>query len=42
MIELTVKAPKIIDNKFTFVYQELSENIRKGSKLSIISALFSM
>lgn len=39
---LVVKAPKILDNKFSFVYQELTENIRKGSKLSVISALFSM
>ena len=39
---MTLKAPKIIDNKFNFVYQELSENIKKGSKLSVISALFSM
>lgn len=39
---MTVKAPKILDNKFNFVYQELSKNIRKGSKLSVISALFSM
>jgi len=37
-----VKAPKILDNKFNFVYQELQENIKKGSKLSVISALFSM
>ena len=42
VIILVVKAPKIIDNKFNFVYHELSENIRKGSKLSVISALFSM
>ena len=39
---MTVKAPKILDNKFNFVYQELQENIKKGSKLSVISALFSM
>lgn len=39
---MTVKAPKILDNKFNFVYQELQQNIKKGSKLSIISALFSM
>ena len=39
---MTVKAPKILDNKFNFVYQELTENIKKGSKLSVISALFSM
>ncbi len=37
-----MKAPKILDNKFNFVYQELSENIKKGSRLSVISALFSM
>ena len=42
MTNLTLKTPKILDNKFTFVYQELIENIRKGSKLSVISALFSM
>ena len=39
---MVVKAPKILDNKFNFVYQELSTNIKKGSKLSVISALFSM
>ena len=37
-----MKAPKILDNKFNFVYQELQQNIKKGSKLSVISALFSM
>ena len=37
-----MKAPKILDNKFNFVYQELTENIRKGSKVSVVSALFSM
>ena len=42
MIKLTVKAPKILDNKFNFVYQELTDNIKKGSKLSVVSALFSM
>ena len=36
------KAPKILDNKFNFVYQELQQNIKKGSKVSVISALFSM
>ena len=39
---MTVKAPKILDNKFNFVYQELTDNIKKGSKLSVVSALFSM
>lgn len=42
MIKLTAKAPKILDNKFNFVYQELTENIKKGSKFSVVSALFSM
>ena len=42
MIKLTVKAPKILDNKTNFVFKELEENIKKGSKLSIISAYFSM
>jgi len=37
-----VKAPKILDNKTNFVYTELEENIKKGSKLSVISAYFSM
>ena len=41
-MKLDIKAPKILDNKFNFVYQELTENIKKGSKLSVISALFSM
>ena len=39
---MTVKAPKILDNKTNFVYEELEENIKKGSKLSVISAYFSM
>lgn len=42
MIKLTVKAPKILDNKFNFVYQEFRDNIKKESKLSVVSALFSM
>lgn len=37
-----LKAPKILDNKSNFVYKELQESIKKGSKLSIISAYFSM
>lgn len=37
-----MKAPKILDNKTNFVYEELEENIKKGSKLSVISAYFSM
>lgn len=37
-----IKAPKMLDNKIEFVYKELQESIKKGSKLSIISALFSM
>ena len=39
---MDLKAPKILDNKFNFVYQELTENIKKGSKVSVVSALFSM
>ena len=39
---MTVKAPKILDNKTNFVYMELVDNIKKGSKLSVISAYFSM
>ena len=39
---MTVKAPKILDNKTNFVYKELEENIKQGSKLSVISAYFSM
>lgn len=37
-----IKAPKILDNKTDFVYKELQDSIKKDSKLSIISALFSM
>ena len=37
-----VKAPKVLDNKTNFVYTELKESIKKGSRLSVISALFSM
>ncbi len=38
-----MKAPKILDNKSVgFVYEELQDSLRKGSKLSIISAYFSM
>ena len=37
-----VKAPKSLDNKTNFVYTELQESIKKGSKVSVISALFSM
>lgn len=39
---MSVKAPKIIDNKIDFVYRELEESLKKGSKLSVISAYFSM
>ena len=39
---MSVKAPKILDNKSDFVYRELEESIKKGSKLSVISAYFSM
>ncbi len=37
-----MKAPKILNNKTNFVYEELEQNIKKGSKLSVISAYFSM
>lgn len=37
-----MKSLKFLDNKNEFVYKELQESIKKGSKLSIISALFSM
>ena len=39
---MVVKTPKILDNKNNCVYTELEENIKKGSKLSVISAYFSM
>lgn len=40
---MEMKAPKILDNKsMGFVYEELQDSLRKGSKLSIISAYFSM
>ena len=42
LIKLTNRTPKILYNKFNFVYQELKQSIKKGSKLSVISALFSM
>ncbi len=37
-----IKAPKPLDNKTNFVYEELCDAIRKGSKLSVVSAYFSM
>lgn len=38
-----MKAPKTLDNKKNgFVYKELQENIKKGSKLSVISAYFTI
>lgn len=42
MVKLDIKAPKLLDNKDNFVYTELEESIKKGSKLSIISRYFSM
>lgn len=39
---MDIKAPKMLDNKENFVHAELEESIKKGSKLSIISAYFSM
>ena len=41
-MKLDIKAPKMLDNKENFVHAELEESIKKGSKLSIISAYFSM
>lgn len=39
----SLKPPKMLDNKKNgTVYEELNENLRKGSKLSIISAYFTM
>jgi SNF2 family DNA or RNA helicase len=38
-----LRAPKTLDNrKNGFVYKELQENIKKGSKLSVISAYFTI
>ena len=37
-----MRSPKFLDNKTEFVYKELEESIKKGSKLSVISAYFSM
>ncbi len=37
-----LKAPKVLDNKNNFVYEEIKDSVKKGSKLSVISALFSM
>ena len=37
-----IKAPKSLDNKTNFVYEELEDSIKRGSKLSVVSALFSM
>ena len=31
-----------MDNKTNFVYEELEDSIKRGSKLSVVSALFSM
>ena len=39
---MEIKAPKLLDNKNNFVYKELEDSIKKGSKLSIISRYFSM
>ena len=36
------KAPKTLDNKENFVYTELENAIKKGSKVSIMSGYFSM
>lgn len=37
-----LKNPKPLDNKQNFVYEELCDSIKKGSKLSVVSAYFSM
>lgn len=37
-----IKAPKSLDNKTNFVYEELEDSIKRGSRLSVVSALFSM
>ena len=37
-----IKSPKSLDNKTNFVYEELCDAIKKGSKLSVVSAYFSM
>ena len=37
-----LRAPKVLDNKNNFVYEEIKDSVKKGSKLSVISALFSM
>lgn len=39
---MVVNSPKILDNKNDFVYKELEKSIKKNSKVSIISAYFSM
>ncbi len=39
---MNFKAPKTLDNKENFVYTELENAIKKGSKLSIMSGYFSM
>ncbi len=40
---LKLKPPKMLDNKKNgTVHEELRENLKKGSKLSIISAYFTM
>lgn len=37
-----MKSPKTLDNRKEFVYKELEENIRNGSKISVISAYFTI
>ncbi|WP_405267788.1 helicase-related protein [Methanobrevibacter sp.] len=39
---MTDNSFKILDNKNNFVFKELENSIKKGSKLSVISAYFSM
>ena len=43
MGDLRMREPKILDNKqFGKVGEELKDNIKKGSKLSVISAYFTI
>ena len=37
-----MKGPKLLDNKTNFVYEELFDSIKKGSKLSVVSASFTL
>ena len=42
-VQVVFRPPKILDNKKTGrVYEELAANLKKGSKLSVISAYFTI